>query len=146
MLRADQAELLDSLGVPHELVERAYRDLTRIHRWLGDTDLIVRAIRRDPLPVHRIFDVGCATGLVLEETGRRLGVEVVGVDINPHPSIAAPVPIFHADAHCEPLPAADVAFSMQLGHHLRERELVCLIRNVGRLCRRFILLAPILFT
>ncbi len=36
--------------------------------------------------------------------------------------------------------AADIAFSMYLGHHLSEGELVRLIRNVGRSCRRFILL------
>jgi hypothetical protein len=29
---------------------------------------------------------------------------------------------------------------MHLGHHLRERDLPHLIRNVGRFCRRFILL------
>jgi hypothetical protein len=76
----------------------------------------------------------------LEEVGRRLGVDVVGADINPHPGIAAPVPIFQADALSDPLPFADVAFAMHLGHHLGEGDLVNLIRNVGRFCRRFILL------
>ncbi len=140
MIRKNTTEILDHDGVPDRLVQRAYRDLARIHRWLGDTNLIVRAISQDPLPVHRILDVGCATGLVLEEVGRRLGVEVVGVDINPHPRIAAPVPILRADAMCDPLPFADVAFCMHLGHHLCERDLARLIRNVGRFCRRFILL------
>lgn len=139
-MRKNVSEILDEDGVPEELVERAYRDLARIHHWLGDTRFIVNAIRRDPLPVHRILDVGCATGLVLEEMGRRLGVEVVGAEINPHPSIAAPVAIVKANAVCDPLPSADVAFSMHLGHHLSEGDLVGLIRNVGRFCRRFILL------
>jgi 2-polyprenyl-3-methyl-5-hydroxy-6-metoxy-1,4-benzoquinol methylase len=98
MVRNDESEILDRDDVPEELVERAYRDLARIHRWLGDTRFIVNAIRRDPLPVHRILDVGCATGLVLEEIGRKLGVEVVGADINPHPYIAPPVPIVKVDA------------------------------------------------
>ena len=140
MIRENEIEILDQNDVPEELVARAYRDLARIHRWLGDTNLIVRAIREDPQPVHRILDVGCATGLVLEEVGRRLGVEVVGVDINPHPGIAASVPIIQADALHDPLPFADVAYAMHLGHHLCERDLVRLIRNVGRYCRRFILL------
>jgi|SRR5450432_1364547 len=140
MIQKNETEILEQNGVPDELVERAYRDLARIHHWLGDTKWIVRAIRQDPLPVHRILDVGCATGLVLKEVGRRLGVEVVGADINPHPCIAAPVPILQADALRDPLPCADVAFSMHLGHHLRESDLVYLIRNVGRFCRRFILL------
>ena len=140
MIRKNQAEILDRNGVPDELVARAYRDLARIHHWLGDTNSIVRAISRDPLPVRRVLDVGCATGLVLHEVQRRLGVDVVGVDINPHPCIAAPVPILQADARRDPLPRADVAFSMHLGHHLREHDLAHLIRNVGRFCRRFILL------
>ncbi len=140
MIRTNQAEILDQHDVPEELVDRAYRDLARIHHWMGDTNFIVRAIRRDPLPVRRVLDVGCATGLVTQEVGHKLGVGVVGVDVNPHPNIAAPVPILRADARRDPLPRADVAFSMHLGHHLREHDLVDLIRNVGRFCRRFILL------
>lgn len=85
MIRKNESEILDHNGIPDELVKRAYRDLAKIHCWLGDTKAIVRAIRRDPLPVHRILDVGCATGVVLEEVGRRLGVEVVGADLRPHP-------------------------------------------------------------
>ena len=140
MIRENETEILDQNGVPYELVERAYRDLARIHHWLGDTRFIVNAIRRDPLPVYRILDVGCGTGLVLEEIGRRLGVEVVGAEISPHPSISAPVPIVKADAVRDPLPSAEIAFSMCLGHHLSEDDLAGLIRNVGRFCRRFILL------
>ena len=126
--------------MPLELVARAYRDIARIHRCLGDTRLIVRAIRHDPLPVRRVLDVGCATGLVLHEVQRKLGVEVIGAELRPHPSIAAPVHILQADASRDPLPFADVAFCMHLGHHLHEAELIRLIRNVGRYCRRFILL------
>ena len=140
MIRKNETEILDGGGVPEELVERAYRDLARIHRWLGDTACIVSAVRRDPLPVRRVLDVGCATGLVSAEVGRRLGVDVIGVDLSPHPSIAAPIPIVQADAVRDELPCADVAFSMNFGHHLSEQDLVSLIRNVGRSCRRFVLL------
>ena len=140
MIRENETEILENNSVPEDLVERAYGDLARIHHWLGDTRFIVQAIRRDPLPVHRVLDIGCATGLVLEEVGRRIGVNVVGIDLNPHPSISAPVQILQADALCDALPYADVAFSMHLGHHLGEADLVALIRNVGRFCRRFILL------
>ncbi len=67
MLRICETEILEQSDVPLELVARAYRDIARIHRCLGDTRLIVRAIRHDPLPVRRVLDVGCATGLVLHE-------------------------------------------------------------------------------
>jgi SAM-dependent methyltransferase len=140
MLRENKPEILEQADVPEALVQRAYRDLAQIHHFLGDTRFIVRAIRRDPLPVNRILDVGCGTGLVLDEVGRTLGVEVIGADIRLHPSISAPVPIVQADALQDPLPPADIAFSMHLGHHLSESGLVELIRNVGGYCRRFILL------
>jgi SAM-dependent methyltransferase len=140
MVRENRPEILDDTGVPEELIQKAYQDIARIHHWLGDTKVIVRSIREHPLPVGRILDVGCATGIVLEEVGRRLGVDVIGADINPHPSIAASVPIVRANALFDPLPCADVAFSMHVGHHLSASDLVKLIRNVGRSCRRFILL------
>src|SRR6266568_8244771 len=104
MTRTREIEILDRKDVPIELVERAYRDIAKIHGWLGDTRLMIRTIRRDPLPVRRILDVGCATGLVLHEVGRRLGVEAIGADIRPRPTIAAPVPILKADAARDPLP------------------------------------------
>lgn len=140
MLRENKPEILEQADVPETLVQRAYRDLAHIHHCLGDTRSIIRAIRRDPLPVNRILDVGCGTGLVLDEVGRTLGVDIIGADIRLHPSISAPVPIVQADALQDPLPPADIAFSMHLGHHLSEGGLVDLIRNVGRYCRRFILL------
>jgi SAM-dependent methyltransferase len=140
MERENETEILDADGVPDELVERAFRDLARIHWWLGDTRFVIRAIREDPLPVHRILDVGCGTGSVLENIRRKLGVEAFGVDVKPRRSVCAAIPILQADAVRDSLPFADVAFSMLLGHHLSERELIGLIRNVGKFCRRFILL------
>ena len=140
MIRRNEGEILDRPYLPDELVQRAYRDIAAIHGWLGDVRFMIGAIRRDPLPVRRILDVGCATGLVLQQIGRKLGVEVLGADIQPHPAVAAPIPIVRADACLDPLPVADVAFCMHLGHHLCEEDLIRLIRNVGRYCRRFILL------
>ncbi|HWB85779.1 MAG TPA: methyltransferase domain-containing protein [Bryobacteraceae bacterium] len=140
MIRNHGLEILDKEGVPDDQVTRAYRDLARIHRWLGDTAFVVRAIQRDPLPVSRILDVGCGTGSVLDHVRRKLGVEGLGVDVKPRQAAAAAPHIIRADAVRDPLPCADVAFSMHLGHHLSESDLVSLIRNVGRCCRRFILL------
>jgi SAM-dependent methyltransferase len=140
MVRQNEAEILDGEDVSDDQATRAYAQLARIHRLIGDTAFVVRAIRRDAQPVRRILDIGCATGLVAEEVHRKLRVEVIGVDLNPRGSLNARVPIVRADAVCDPLPGADVAFSMHLGHHLTESELAALIHNVGRYCRRFILL------
>lgn len=140
MVRIDETELLEDPDLPDDLVERAYRDMAAIHRWLGDMRFVARAVRRDPLPVRRILDVGCGTGLVAHRIGRRLGIEAVGVDIRPRLSAAAPLRIAQADACCEPLPLADIAYCMNLCHHLDRVDVIRLIRNVGRYCRRFILL------
>ncbi len=140
MQREYEPEIMDAPDVPDALARRVYGDLARIHHWLGDTQFIVAAIRRNPWPVRRILDVGCATGLVSDDVGRKLGVEAFGVDLNPRQSIGASVSMVRADAVRDVLPCADVAFSMHLGHHLAEKDVVELIRNVGRFCRRFILM------
>ncbi len=140
MQRSLEMEILDRGGVPDLLVERAYRDLTRIHRVLGDTRSIISAIRQDALPVRRILDIGCAHGAVMRQVASSLAVEVVGVDLNPPVRKDPAAPIVQANAICDPLPHADIAFSMYLGHHLAEDDLVALIRNVRRYCRRFLLL------
>lgn len=140
MLRIDESEVLDSPELDRSEVERAYRDMATIHRWLGDVRYMVHAIGSDPLPVRRVLDVGCGTGLVLQRVSGALGVEGVGVDIRPRLADSAAVPVLEADACADALPRADVAFSMYLGHHLSPERLVRLIRNVGHHCRRFILL------
>ena len=140
MQRQNEAEILDGDDVPFGQATRAYRQLARIHRLIGDTAFVVRAIRRDALPVCRILDIGCAAGLVAEDVQCKLRVEVIGIDLNPRKPPEVRVPIVRADAVHDPLPCADVAFSMHLGHHLTESDLINLIGNVGRYCRRFILL------
>ncbi|MBZ5728446.1 MAG: hypothetical protein LAP87_26120 [Acidobacteriia bacterium] len=140
MTRSRETEILEQPDIAGHLVARAYRDLTRIHRFLGDTAAIVAALRRDPLPVRRVMDLGCGAGGVLLDIRRKLAVETIGVDIKPPQTPPLPFSIVSADAVRDPLPEADVAFSLYLGHHLLEGDLVGLIRNVGRFCRRFILL------
>jgi SAM-dependent methyltransferase len=138
MVRLCEAELLDAGTIPEDVAARAYRDLTRLHRCLGDTAAIARAIRNDPLPVRRILDIGCGHGGVLADLQRRLGVEGIGVDLRP-PAGAA-VHVVRADVVHDLLPPADIAYSLCLAHHLSDDEVVAMIRNVGRSCRRFLLL------
>jgi SAM-dependent methyltransferase len=138
VVRSYEPEILDGHSLPEPVVARAYRDLTRLHRFLGNTGALVRAIRHDPFPVRRVLDIGCAYGGVLADVRDRLGVDVIGADLRP--PTGAFVPVVRADAIRDLLPAADIAFSICVAHHLSEPEMAQLIANVGRSCRRFLLI------
>jgi hypothetical protein len=70
--RSLQTEILDGDDVPDHVADRVYRDLTKIHHFLGDTATVAAAIQRDPLPIRRILDVGCGRGGVLRDLRQRL--------------------------------------------------------------------------
>jgi 2-polyprenyl-3-methyl-5-hydroxy-6-metoxy-1,4-benzoquinol methylase len=124
--------------VPEDVRERCYAELARLHRRIGTTGAIVRRLRRDPLPVRSVLDIGCGHGALLRELQRRLEVQTVGVDLMP-PTRQMPFPILSMDAVREQLPRADVAVCLAMVHHLSSGELAALIRNVGRSCRRFLI-------
>jgi 2-polyprenyl-3-methyl-5-hydroxy-6-metoxy-1,4-benzoquinol methylase len=136
LLRIDSTELLEDPALPQDVVAQAYRDLARTQRFLGNTRAVFRRLRN--APVHRVLDIGCGQGALLEQIRKKLGVEVIGFDLRPAPS--APVPILTGNAAVDPLPPADVAISVCLIHHLREADVINLIRNVSKSCRRLILL------
>lgn len=138
MKRSFEAEILDGEDVPEDVVARAHKDLDRLHGLLGNTAALVAALKTDPLPVRRVLDVGCGHGGLLLQLQRELNVDVVGADLRP--PIASPFPILQADVTKGPLPEADVAICTYLAHHLSDEGFVSLIRNVGRSCRRFIIL------
>ena len=137
--RCVDTELLENHpSLPDDAVARAYRELQHTHRWLGNTAAVLRLLRRDPIPIRMVLDIGCGHGALLQEIRRRLGVEVIGFDLRPAP--AAPVLILTGNAVTEPLPRADVAVAVCVAHHLSESDLIRLIRNVSHSCRRFIIL------
>lgn len=138
MQRSLNPEILDGNDVPEELIARAYRELTIIHYLLGDTRYLIQALRRDPLPIRNVLDIGCGHGGILEEVTRALGVEGTGIDISPPATGSSR--ILKADVTLDPLPQADVAFSIHVAHHLPGPDVVKMVRNVGRSCRRFILI------
>jgi len=137
--RSLEPEILDSHSVPEAARVRAYEELQRTHQWLGNTSAILRLLRRDPLPISRVLDIGCGHGALLQRVRRELGTEVVGFDLHAAPA-NAPVTILTGNAVTDPLPRADVAISVCVAHHLSEADLIGLIRNVSGSCRRFILL------
>lgn len=133
-------EIMDDPNLPDETLRAVHRDLTRMHRWLGNTSAIVSALRRDPLPVRRVVDIGCGDGGLLVEIRRKLGTEVVGVELRAPSPNRTTIPIVEADAVRSPLPEADVAIAVCLIHHLSDDDFIELIRNVGRYSRRFLIL------
>jgi SAM-dependent methyltransferase len=138
--RSNLTEIIDDPNLPGHVMERIHRDLTLMHRCLGNTRAILRAVRRDPLPVRRVMDIGCGDGGMLVEIRKRLRTEVIGVDLRLPSSTAGEVPIVQADAVRSPLPESDVAIAVCVAHHLSEPDFIELIRNVGRHARRFIIL------
>ncbi len=137
MIRSLDPELMDSPDITGPVLEKFHHDLNFVNKCLGTFPTIERFIRKDDRPVHRVIDIGCGGGALLEYLRRRMGVEVIGID--PKPPGNAHVPIVAANAVIERLPEADVAVCSLTAHHLTPDENIALIRNVARSCRRFII-------
>jgi SAM-dependent methyltransferase len=140
MERSLAPELMDDPGLPEAIWENFHRELIAVHRLLGNTGAILDALSRNVRPIRRVLDVGCGNGALLDEIRRKLGVEVLGVDLRPPKRNAFGISIVEADAVRHPLPEADVALSLLVIHHLSEQDLIGLIRNVGRSVPRFVIL------
>ena len=140
MQRSFEKEQLDGPDVPREKIARAHRDLLRTHRFLGNITVIVNALRRDERPVRSVLDIGCGDGGMLREVQTKLNVEAIGTDLRVQTRTHAAFPIVQADAVRDPLPSADVAYSVCLTHHLTGDELIAMIQNAAKSCRRLIIL------
>jgi SAM-dependent methyltransferase len=138
MIRSLDPELMDSPEIVGPVLEKFHRDLARIHSLLGSFPTIERLLKRNDTPVRRVLDIGCGGGALLAYLRDRMGVEVIGIDRKP--GYARDVRIIEANAIYDPLPEADVAVSSLVAHHLTPEENVALIRNVGRSCKRFLIL------
>jgi SAM-dependent methyltransferase len=138
--RSFALEIIDNPDLPEELMREVHRDLTRTHRWLGNTAAIISALKRDPLPIRRVLDIGCGNGGLLLEIRKKLKTDVIGVELRAPTSQLGSIPIVEANAVLSPLPNSDVAVAVCVAHHLSDSDSIELIRNVGRYCRRFVIL------
>ena len=138
MRRSLKPELMDSPDIVGPVLDKFHKDLGRIHGLLGTYPTIERFLRADKLPVRSVIDIGCGDGALLNYLRGRMGVEVTGVDLKPGSSAA--IPIVAANAVNDRLPHADVAICSLVAHHLTPEENIALIRNVGKSCRRFLIL------
>lgn len=147
MKRCEEHELLDGDGVDAEARARAYRELDRLHQWLGNRRAVLKHLRdepaskaegRDPAQI-RVLDIGCGQGALLAHVHRQLGFDVVGFDLRPAPA-NSDVAILAGNAVSDPLPRANVAMCMMMAHHLSETELSQMIVNVSRTCKRFLII------
>jgi 2-polyprenyl-3-methyl-5-hydroxy-6-metoxy-1,4-benzoquinol methylase len=137
VIRSLEPELMDSPDVRGPVLDKFHRDLNFVNKCLGTFPTIERFVRNDDKPVRKIIDIGCGGGALLEYLQRRLGADVIGIDKKPPEK--ANVPIIAADAVTERLPEADIAVCSLTAHHLTPEQIVELIRNVSRSCRRFII-------
>jgi SAM-dependent methyltransferase len=134
MQRSLTPEIMDGPDIPDDVLRKFHADLRLIHRFMDNGALLLRRLNG----ARSVMDIGCGDGELLALVRERTGAEVQGVDLVDQPH--AKVPVMRADATRDPLPAADVAISTLVIHHLTEEQTVELIRNVGRSCRRFVFL------
>jgi len=138
--RSLEPEIMDSDGIPETDRAAFHRDLALVHRLLGDLKAILHLLRKSSHPVRSVIDLGCGDGATLAQIRDAVGVEVTGVDLRPPERTPHGVSILQADATRDDLPPADVAISMLTLHHLTDEQVVNMIRNTARSCRRFICL------
>jgi SAM-dependent methyltransferase len=138
MQRSLKPELMDDPSISGPVLDKFHRDLNRVHKLLGSYPTIEKFIRTDDRPVQSVIDIGCGGGALLRYLRKQLHVKVTGIDTKP--GHTNDIPIIAANAITDPLPAADVAVSSFVSHHLTPEENIALIKNVSRSCRRFIIL------
>jgi SAM-dependent methyltransferase len=140
--RSRAAERMDAGDVDLATFAACLQDLERINRWTGAYRITLRWLDRVQ-EVHRarrlvVLDAGSGYGDMLRRIGawgeaRGLGVDLIGVDRNPHAATAAAqattrapavryltADVFDVPASVRP----DVVISALFAHHLDDRQLV----------------------
>ncbi len=144
--RSTQPELIDTEPTDANTFEHCLRDLERINRWTLAYRITVRWLDElvlEHAPARlRVLDAGSGHGDMLRRIAawaqrKRLPVELIGVDRNPHAArIAAratpdgaPIRYITADVFGLPeSPKVDVVVSSLFAHHLHDAQLVGFLR------------------
>jgi SAM-dependent methyltransferase len=148
-VRSNDPELLDDACVPEAEVRKSLADLRFVNRWLSPRRALLRAVAPHLPPGGRLLDVGCASGDVAASVSSGLGrpVVVVGVDIKLLHLREAPPPVLRAVADVRRLPFRDASFDVVTAslvlHHFAEAELGPLLRELGRLARRAVVVSDL---
>jgi SAM-dependent methyltransferase len=138
MVRSQTPEIMDTTEFSEAITARFYSDLARIHRAMGTARPVIQRLRSGPGPLRSVLDIGCGHGALLAQIRDATGARATGIDLKAPPWNPYGIEIMEADATRDALPRADAAVSFLMLHHLSETQVVDLIRNVGRSCRRFI--------
>jgi len=145
--RSADLELLDLEEADPDTIAACLRDLERINRWTGAYRVTLRWLDRLRLEIApkrplTVLDVGAGGGDMLRRIrawarARRLEVQLIGVDRNPHATAAAAAATPHdagiryitADVFDLPrnLPI-DIVVSALFSHHLDDLRLVRFVR------------------
>jgi len=137
MVRSQTPELMDDPAFAQDLRDSFHTELARLNRILGNDNVVIERLRRN-MP-RRVLDIGCGQGALLAAVRDALGAQVVGIDLHGHHTNLHGVEILEADATINALPECDVAICVLTTHHLTEKQVVALIRNVRRSAQRFLI-------
>lgn len=136
--RSFQPPRLDELyGRPHTDERRAWRQLgarDKVRNLVG----MVGGFRHE---IHRVLEVGCGTGAVLNALSRELGDDLVGVDVGTPIAREEPAPHVRFESYDgEHLPFEDHSFDLVYATHVLEHVLDQrgFLRELRRVARRHV--------
>ncbi len=155
--RIDRAELLDGPSIDDAIRLRTQRDVERANAWFGGDRAVLREIRPFlsgwPSSRATVLDVGTGAGGIaglIRAEGQRRGVTVttIGLELRAVLARAARASgsvVVRGDALRLPFAdrAADFVVCSQLLHHFRRPEALRLLRELGRIARRRVIVCDL---
>jgi hypothetical protein len=152
--QVDREELLDLNRGSMDEVRRSLRDVRRINTHLGGLRVVIDGtfdlLQRHHIRNATVLDIGTGSAdiplrLIDQARQRGIGLEVIGLDINPRHLLIARetigvtkhIHLLQADAFHLPLPdnAVDITVSTLFLHHFRPPQIVQLLREFHRVSR-----------